>query len=104
MPSGYTQMIVGLDFVIGPSYEIVIVGIKDNTDTKKIIQNLNSIYQPNKVVILKEIYAKGISIEKLVPFIKDYSQIKNQTTIYVCKNQQCQLPVTDVEKMKQFLV
>jgi hypothetical protein len=104
MPSGYTQMIVGLDFVIGPSYEIVIVGNKDKNNTKKIIQNLNSIYQPNKVVILKEINSKDVSIEKLVPFIKDYSQIKNQTTIYVCKNQQCQLPVTDIEKMKQILV
>jgi len=104
MPSGYTQMIVGLDFAIGPSYEIVIVGNKNNKKTKKIIQNLNSIYQPNKVIILKEIKIKEISIENLVPFIKDYSQIKNQATIYVCKNQQCQLPVTDIEKMKQFLV
>ena len=104
MPSGYTQMMIGLDFVIGPSYEIVIVGNKNNKDTKKIIQNLNSIYQPNKIIILKETKMKGISIENLVPFIKDYSQIKNQATIYVCKNQQCQLPVTDIEKMKQFLV
>ena len=104
MPSGYTQMIVGLDFVIGPSYELVIVGNKDNKDTKKILQNLNTIYQPNKVVILKDKNTKKISIEKLVPFIKDYTQIKNQATIYVCKNQQCQLPVTDIEKMKQFFI
>jgi len=104
MSSGYTQMMVGFDFVVGPSYEIVIVGNKNNKDTKKIIQSLNSIYQPNKIIILKEIKMNGISIEKLVPFIKDYSQIKNQVTIYVCKNQQCQLPVTDIEKMKQFLV
>jgi uncharacterized protein YyaL (SSP411 family) len=104
MPSGYTQMMIGLDFVIGPSYEIVIVGNKDNIDTKKIIQNLNSIYQPNKLVILKEPDLQNSLIGRLVPFIKDYSQIKNQATIYVCKNQQCQLPITDIQKMKLFLI
>ena len=92
-----------VDFAIGPSFEIVIVGDKDNKDTQKIIQNIYSIYLPNKVIILKEIKTKELSIKKLVPFIKDYSQIKNQTTIYICKNQQCQLPTTDIKKIKQFL-
>jgi uncharacterized protein YyaL (SSP411 family) len=103
MLSGYTQMMIGLDFAIGPSFEIVIVGDKENKDTKKIIQNLNSLYLPNKVIILKEIKTKELSIDNLVPFIKDYSQIKNQATIYICKNQQCQLPTTDIKKIKQFL-
>ena len=103
MPSGYTQMMASLDFGIGPSFEIVIVGNKDKKDTQKIIQSINSIYLPNKVVILKESDLKDLLIEKLVPFIKDYSQIKNQATIYVCKNQQCQLPTTKIEKMKQLL-
>jgi len=99
MPTGYTQMMASLDFAIGPSFEIVIVGNKDKKDTQKIIQNINSIYLPNKVVILKEPDLKDLLIEELVPFIKDYSQIKNQATIYVCKNQQCQLPITNIEKM-----
>jgi len=103
MPQGYTQMMVGLDFAIGPSFEIVIVGNKDKKNTQKIIQSINSFYLPNKVVILKEPDIKNSLIEELAPFIKDYNQIKNQETIYVCKNQMCQLPITDIKKMKQFL-
>jgi uncharacterized protein YyaL (SSP411 family) len=103
MPSGYTQLIISLDFIIGPSFEIVIVGNKDNKDTQKIIKSINSIYLPNKVVILKEPNSKNKLIEEIVPFIKDYSQIKNQATIYVCKNQKCQLPTTDIEKMKHLI-
>ena len=75
MPSSYTQMMAGVDFAIGPSFEIIIVGDKDNKDIQKIIQNIYSIYLPNKVIILKEINTKELSIKKLVPFIKDYSQI-----------------------------
>ena len=100
---GYTQMMVGLDFVIGPSFEIVIVGNKDKQETQKIIQSINSIYLPNKVIILKEPDIKNSLIEGLIPFIKDYNQIKNKVTIYICKNQICQLPITDIEKMKEFL-
>ncbi|MFO7676844.1 MAG: thioredoxin domain-containing protein [Thermoplasmatota archaeon] len=103
MPSGYTQLMVGLDFAIGPSYEIVIVGNKERKDTKKILQELHSTYLPNKVILLKELESTDISIEELVPFIKDYSQINNQATIYLCQNQHCQLPTTDSRKIKQFL-
>ena len=103
MSSGYTQMMVSLDFAIGPSFEIVIVGNKDKKDTRKIIQSINSIYLPSKVIILKEPDIKDSLIEDCAPFIKDYSQIKNQATVYVCKNQQCQLPITNIEKMKQLL-
>jgi len=100
---GYTQMMVGLDFAIGPSFEIVIVGDKDKQETQKIIQSIYSIYLPNKVIILKEPDIKNSLIEELIPFIKDYNQIKNKVTIYICKNQICQLPITDIEKMKEFL-
>lgn len=103
LPSGHTQLMTGLDFAIGPSFEIVIVGIKDKKDTQQIIQTINSNYIPNKVVILKEPNKKKSKTEELAPFVKNYSQIKNQATIYVCKNQQCQLPTTSIEKMKQLL-
>jgi uncharacterized protein YyaL (SSP411 family) len=103
IPSGYTQMMVGLDFLIGPSYEIVVVGNKGSSDTKKIINEINSIFLPNKVVILKDPDAKELPIEDIAPFVKDYLKFKNQTTIYVCKNMQCQLPTNSIEKMKELL-
>jgi uncharacterized protein YyaL (SSP411 family) len=104
IPSAYAQMMVGLDFMISQSFEIVIVGKKDKKETQKIIESINSIYLPNKVIILKETDKKDSLTEKLIPFIKDYNQIKNKATIYVCKNQQCQLPVTDIENMKKLLI
>ncbi len=100
-PGSFTQMMTSLDFVIGPSYEIVIVGNKDNKITQKIIQNIHSIYQPNKVIILKDIKLKELIITKLIPYIKNYTQIKNQTTIYICKDQQCQLPTNNFKEIKK---
>jgi len=102
-PSGYTQLLLGADFAIGHSYEIIIVGNEDKEEVKKIIQGINSIYLPNKVIILKAQKSKKLAIEKIAPFLKEYFQIKNKATIYVCKNQQCQQPTTDIKKMMQYL-
>jgi len=104
MPSGYTQMLIGLDFLFGPSFEIIIVGNKGKKDTQKIIQSINSIYQPNRVVLLKDPDSIDLSLTKLVPYSSEYSQIKNQATIYVCRNQKCQLPTTSIDEMKKFLI
>ena len=97
-------MMVGIEYLFGPSYEIVVVGEKKHKDTTKIIEYLNSIYQPNKLIILKEIHKHKHSIENIAPFIKNYTQIKNQPTIYVCKNQECLLPTTDIEIIKEHLI
>ena len=102
-PIGHTQTMIGLDFAIGPSFEIVIVGDKNKADTKKIINELNKMYLPNKVVILKEPDSKDSEIENISPFVKNYSQIDNRATIYVCRNQQCNLPITSIEKMREQL-
>ncbi|KYK22076.1 thioredoxin [Thermoplasmatales archaeon SG8-52-2] len=100
-PTGHTQLMIGLDFAIGPSFEIVIIGDKNKADVKKIINELNKIYLPNIVVILKEPNSKDSEIDNISPFIKNYSQIENKATIYVCRNQHCKLPTTCIEKMKK---
>jgi uncharacterized protein YyaL (SSP411 family) len=102
-PAGHTQIMIGQNFAIGPSYEIVIVGNLDKFDTKKIIGEINSIYLPNKVVIFKDPSSKDSEIEYISPFVKDYSQLENKTTIYVCRNHQCNLPITSIDKMKEQL-
>jgi hypothetical protein len=103
IPSGHTQMMVGLNFAIGPSFEIIIVGNKDKKDTQKIIRKINSMYVPNKVTVLKQPDSKETLIEGLAPFIKKYSQVEGKSTIYVCKNQQCQVPTTKIDDIKKLL-
>ncbi|MDD3043623.1 MAG: thioredoxin domain-containing protein [Methanosarcinaceae archaeon] len=53
MPSGYTQFLVGLDFGIGPTYEVVIAGKRNAADTKAMLEELRTSFIPNKVLILR---------------------------------------------------
>ena len=102
-PSGYTHMMASLDFAIGPSYEIVIVGRKAKKETQSIIQRIRRLYLPRKVVLLKEPDARDSFLEACAPFIKEYTQINNQATLYVCQNHRCKLPTTDIEKIDELL-
>ncbi len=102
-PQVYTQLLIGLDYALGPSYEIVIVGDKENNDTQKILQSIQKMYLPTAIILLKEPSSKDDRLEKLVPFLKDYSQLHHQPTIYVCQNQHCQRPTTSIKEMKQLL-
>jgi uncharacterized protein YyaL (SSP411 family) len=102
-PSGHTLLMAGVDFGLGPSYEVVIVGNPQAIDTKEMIQGLRRPFIPNKVVLLRSANQSGPGIERLAEFTKHQSAIDNKATAYVCLNYNCKLPTTDTAKMLELL-
>ena len=72
-------------------YEIVIVGER----AKEKVAELNSLYIPNKLV--------AGSIEELNRPLLERRYIEGETFIYVCVNNTCKLPVTEVEKALELI-
>ncbi|MEQ9619893.1 MAG: thioredoxin domain-containing protein [Deltaproteobacteria bacterium] len=101
-PSAYTQLLAGLDFGIGPSYEVVIVGEPGTEDTKKMLRALRKEYVPNKVVLFREANDKS-EITKIAEFTKGQSAMDGKSTAYVCLNHICKLPTDDINKMLELL-
>ena len=102
-PEAYTQFISSFDFIIGPSFEIVVVGDINSNETKNLLKALNSKFIPNKVVILKTIDSPENEITETPDFIKDLKMINNKPTIYVCSNFSCKLPTNDINEMLKLL-
>ena len=102
-PTGYTNTLIALNFSIGPSYEIIIVGIKNEKHTIEILNEIRNGYNPNKIVILKSPEVIDSSFNDLFPFTKNHIQIDNKTTVYVCKNYQCSKPVTDIKDVQDLI-
>lgn len=101
-PMAYTQLLASLDFAIGPSYEVVVVGDPDSPDTKEMLAALRKIYAPSKVLIFKGIDDKSV-IETVAEFTKGQSSIEGKATAYVCLNHICKLPTTDLNKTLELL-
>ena len=102
-PSAHTQLMVALDFGIGPCYEVVIAGNAKAEDTKAMVKALRTRFLPNKVVLLNPSEQKSPEIAQLAEFTKNQSSIGGKATAYICLNYNCKLPITDINKMLELL-
>jgi uncharacterized protein YyaL (SSP411 family) len=102
-PAAYTQLMVALDFAIGPAYEVVIAGDPHAEDTRTMAKELGRRFLPNKVVLLNRSDRKPSEMTGLAEFAKDQSSIGGKATAYVCVNHTCKSPTTDISKMLELL-
>lgn len=103
-PSGYAQFLMGYDYSIGPSQEIVIAASEFNEDVRRMQDALNEVFLPNKVALFHDLSSKQLTeIYQLIPFLKNQVPIKNSAAMYVCENHQCKLPLQDIESIRTLL-
>jgi uncharacterized protein YyaL (SSP411 family) len=102
-PSAYTQLMVALDFGVGPSYEVVVVGDEGADDTDALLKAIRGKFVPNKVVLFRPAGVESPEISNLAEFTRYHKSIKDKATAYVCVNYQCKLPTTDVGEMLKLL-
>jgi len=98
-PSAYTLLMLAVEFGLGPSYEVVIVGDSHSEDTKQMLQALRDNFLPNKVVLLRPTEQESPEILRLAAYVEPYVSIEDKATAYVCHNYICSLPTTDIETM-----
>jgi len=101
-PAAYTLLMAALDFEIGPSNEVVIVGDLHSGDTKNLLATLRREFIPNKVVILRP-SEESPEIIQLAEYARDMLRKEGKATAYVCRNYTCRLPTTDAGKMREML-
>jgi uncharacterized protein YyaL (SSP411 family) len=102
-PTHFTQLLSSAGFWQGPSYEVAVVGDKDAQDTRALLKSLHRHFIPNKVVLLHGGPQQKEELDRIAPYKKDFSQIENKATVYVCENFSCKLPTTREEKMLELL-
>jgi uncharacterized protein YyaL (SSP411 family) len=90
-PVASTYLLSALDFVLGPSYEVVLSG-KDVTALRRAVF---ASFVPNKVVLRAPL--------KLAPYTEQQKPLRGRATAYVCTNYLCKLPTTDAAKVTELL-
>lgn len=101
-PSGYTQFLSAFDFRLGPSYEVIISGKAEASDTEQMLKELWSYFVPNKVLIFRPEREKP-EITELAKYTEEQVPIEGKATAYVCQNYECQLPTTEIREMLRML-
>jgi len=110
-PSAAGQMLLAVDFFVGPTYEIAIVGGVFDVSTMEVLHALRQRYIPNKLLALRTEPTRPAATEAAVDneaqrgvrsaaidgLFAGKEALKPSPTVYVCENFACQAPVNGLE-------
>jgi uncharacterized protein YyaL (SSP411 family) len=102
-PAAHSYLMMALDFIRGPSYEVVVVGDRGQEDTNNMLNALKRLFIPNKVVLFRPAHEERPEIVRYAEFTSEYASIEGKATAYVCRNYACHLPTTNIDEMLRLL-
>jgi len=97
-PIAAGQMLVALDFHLGPVQEFAVVGDLANEETRRALQVIRGRFLPNAVVAAK----LGDKGDSSLPLLADKTT-RGPVTTYICQNFACQAPLVGVEALEAAL-
>ena len=103
-PTAYSQFLSALDFMVGPSMEIVIAGDPAIETTRTMVSIIHKMFLPNKVLLLQPQGEEGKRLLNLSPFVEGLNSIDGQSTVYICEGYTCKMPVTKTHDLKELLI
>ncbi len=91
-PQAYGQMLVAFDFFNDNSKQIAVIGSSKNAIP--ILNAIHSDFLPNKTLAFGE-----PDQPSSLPILKDKITTKGKITVYVCENNKCKFPTSDLKKV-----
>ena len=102
-PTGFTSMVTAFLFESDHPKEIVIVGSGKDPETWAALDRIKSTYNPNKVLLFKDIDDTERELSPLAKWTATQQTIDNKTTFYVCQDFACKIPTTDIKQAIEFI-
>lgn len=102
-PMAYTQLLAALDFMVGPSLEIIIAGDPAFETTRAMIRAVRRRFLPNKVLLLRPDGAEGKRLAGLSPLVEPMHPVDHQPAVYLCEQYGCKKPITKVSDLESAL-
>jgi uncharacterized protein YyaL (SSP411 family) len=100
-PTAFAQFLIGVEYTLGPSYEIVVAGDSNGNDTNKILEVLRKIFIPNKILLLRPTESENPNILKYIHFLKDKIKVDGRAALYICKDYSCKSPITSPDEIQK---
>jgi len=100
-PSATAQMLLAVDLFLGPTYEMVLAGDLEESNTVSILADLRRRFLPNKVLA----YApqNGQPATALQDLLQGKTMLSGGPTLYLCEGFTCQTPALGDEEISHAL-
>ncbi len=99
MPAAAGQMLIALDFYLGPVAEIVVAGDMGNDEMQRALHLLRRDFRPHQVLGWRPADpAAAAQAEKIVPLLAGRTAQEAVTT-YICRHFSCEAPVVGADAL-----
>ena len=99
-PAASGQMLVALDFFLGPVQQIALVGPARGADTARALAAVRNGFHPLRVVALHD-PATGTPPAELAALFEGKQAVGGVLTLYACENFSCQAPRVGAEAIEE---
>ena len=99
-PTAMGQMLMAVDFHLGPTYELVLAGRREAEPTAKSLNDLRRRFVPNKVLAFATGDAPSPQLE---PLLAGKATNSDDPTLYICENFTCQRPAEGAGEVTEAL-
>lgn len=93
------QMLIALDFLLGPVQEYAVIGDPENNEVRRVLRAIRGGYRPNKVVAMS---GEPETIAAAVPLLANKSN-RGSVTTFVCQNHTCKEPLVGAAAVESAL-
>ncbi|MCS6976159.1 MAG: thioredoxin domain-containing protein [Gemmatales bacterium] len=103
-PLAFGQMLVALDFYLGPVDEVAVVGPASQPETREVLSLIRRGFRPNQVVAFLDTElppAERERIAEVIPLLAGKSAVGGQVTVYVCRDFTCAEPLVGLEAVRR---
>jgi uncharacterized protein YyaL (SSP411 family) len=91
-PLSAAQMLIALDFHLGPVDEVAVVGDPVAPQTKRVLRLLGTRFSPRRVTAFKS-GSESSEADAAIPLLLGKSAVDAQVTTYVCRDFACRAPL-----------
>ena len=84
-PAGYAMLLSSLDYGLGPSMQIALVGRSEDAAIIEMLSAIRERFLPHKSVLL----VQGEETKELAEFARDLGKIAGKSAAYVCTGESC---------------
>ncbi len=101
-PLSHSQALIGLNFWVGPTSEVMIKGDPQLKETQAMAKVVEATYLPNSIVLFN-FPKEEDQLATFAPWTQKQTLIDSKPTAYVCKDYVCGLPTNNIAKFKELL-
>ncbi len=97
-PASFSELLLAVDTLLDRPREIIIVTPdKDKKSAEPFLNVLRNSFQPNKALVVTSEGDERDAHLKLTPLVKGKKTISGKTTVYLCEQGVCHVPINDPE-------